>query len=53
MKAIAVNEFKARCLAILEDVARTGESVVVSKHGRVQVSSIGPLASRLHVRASG
>ncbi len=34
MKAIAVTEFKAQCLALLEDVARTGEPLVVTKRGK-------------------
>lgn len=31
---IEASELKARCLAILDEVGRTGESVVISKHGR-------------------
>ena len=34
MKSIAITEFKAHCLALLEDVARTGEPVVVTKRGK-------------------
>jgi prevent-host-death family protein len=34
MKSIAVTEFKAQCLALLEDVARTGEPLVVTKRGK-------------------
>lgn len=34
MKSIAVTEFKARCLSLLEDVARTGEPLVVTKRGK-------------------
>lgn len=34
MKPVAVTEFKARCLSLLEDVARTGESLVVTKRGK-------------------
>jgi prevent-host-death family protein len=34
MKSIAVTEFKARCLALLEDIARTGEPVLVTKRGK-------------------
>lgn len=33
-KEIPAGEFKARCLAILDDVAETGEEVVVTKRGR-------------------
>jgi prevent-host-death family protein len=34
MKSIAITEFKAQCLALLEDVARTGEPLVVTKRGK-------------------
>jgi prevent-host-death family protein len=31
---VAAGEFKARCLAILDDVQRTRQSVVVTKRGK-------------------
>jgi prevent-host-death family protein len=31
---IGAAEFKARCLAILDRVQRTGKPVIVTKHGR-------------------
>ena len=34
MVSLSASEFKARCLAVLADVARTGESVTVLKRGR-------------------
>jgi prevent-host-death family protein len=34
MKSIAVTEFKARCLALLEDIARTGEPLTITKRGK-------------------
>jgi len=34
MKSVAVTEFKAHCLSLLEDVARTGEPLVVTKRGK-------------------
>jgi prevent-host-death family protein len=34
MKSVAVSEFKSRCLSLLEDVARTGEPLLVTKRGR-------------------
>ena len=34
MKPVAVTEFKARCLSMLEDVARTGKSLVITKRGK-------------------
>jgi prevent-host-death family protein len=34
MKTVPVTEFKARCLSLLEDVARTGHPLLVTKHGK-------------------
>jgi prevent-host-death family protein len=34
MKTLKASEFKARCLAILNEVASTGERVTVVKRGR-------------------
>ena len=33
-KTVPAGEFKARCLALLDRVARTGEPLVVTKRGR-------------------
>lgn len=34
MKSVAISIFKARCLALLEDVARTGKPLLVTKRGK-------------------
>ncbi len=34
MKKMPAGEFKARCLAVMEEVYRTKEAVVVTKRGR-------------------
>ena len=34
MKSVAISTFKARCLALLEDVARTGKPLLVTKRGK-------------------
>jgi prevent-host-death family protein len=34
MKTIAVSQFKAHCLALLDDVARTGRPLLVVKRGK-------------------
>lgn len=34
MKTVAVTVFKAQCLALLETVARTGETLIVTKRGK-------------------
>ena len=44
METINASDFKARCLAILDRVAATGERVVILKRGR-PVAELGP-ASR-------
>lgn len=48
MKSVAVTEFKAHCLALLEDVARTGEPLVVTKRGKplARVVASGESGSR-------
>ena len=32
-KTIKASEFKAKCLALMDEVARTGERVVITKNG--------------------
>lgn len=34
MQTIQASEFKAKCLALMDDVARSGETLVVTKNGR-------------------
>lgn len=34
MQTIQASKFKARCLALMDQVARTGETIVVTKNGR-------------------
>lgn len=34
MQTIQASEFKAKCLALMDDVARSGEILVVTKNGR-------------------
>jgi prevent-host-death family protein len=33
-KEITATQFKARCLRLLDEVAETGETLVITKHGR-------------------
>jgi prevent-host-death family protein len=33
-KTVAAGKFKAECLALLDSVAATGQSYIVTKHGR-------------------
>jgi len=34
MRRIKASEFKARCLKLMDEVAETGESIVITKNGR-------------------
>jgi prevent-host-death family protein len=45
MKTMSATEFKAKCLAILDEVAETGEVLTVLKHGR-PVAQVVPPAPR-------
>jgi prevent-host-death family protein len=34
MRTMAAGEFKAKCLAVMDEVAATGESVLITKRGK-------------------
>ena len=34
MKTVPAAEFKARCLALMDQVHETGQSLVITKHGK-------------------
>ena len=34
MKTIKASEFKAKCLGLMDQVARTGETILVTKNGK-------------------
>jgi prevent-host-death family protein len=40
MKQIPAGEFKARCLAIMDQVLQSGEPVLVTKHGKPVVKLV-------------
>lgn len=44
MNTMQASEFKAKCLALMDEIARTGEPLVVTKHGKpvVQVTAYRP-----------
>jgi prevent-host-death family protein len=44
MKSMSASHFKARCLAVLDEVERTGESVLILKRGR-PVARLGSAAA--------
>jgi prevent-host-death family protein len=43
MREINASEFKAKCLAILDEVAQTGQSVTILKRGRPIAQLIPPV----------
>ncbi len=48
-RAITATQFKAKCLGLLDEVAATGEDLIVTKHGHpvARVVAIVPPASLL------
>jgi prevent-host-death family protein len=45
MKPIKASEFKAKCLKLMDQVAETGEILVITKNGR-PVAQLGPVQSK-------
>lgn len=43
MKTVSATEFKAKCLAILDEVNRTGEPVTVLKRGKPVAQLLPPV----------
>lgn len=44
-RQIAAGDFKARCLGLLDDVARTGAELIVTKRGKA-VAKVVPVQPR-------
>jgi prevent-host-death family protein len=42
MEEIAISEFKAKCLAILEEVRKTGRPIRVTRHGKPVADVVSP-----------
>ncbi len=42
MKTIKAGEFKAKCLRLMDEVAETGESIVITKNG-IPVARLAPV----------
>ena len=42
MKTMAAGEFKAKCLAIMDEVERRRETIVITKNGK-PVAQLGPV----------
>ena len=45
-RMIKASEFKAKCLAIMDEVERTGEGVVITKNGKPVAELVPHRASR-------
>jgi prevent-host-death family protein len=50
-REITATQFKARCLRLLDEVAETGETLIVTKHGR-PVAQVEPPARPDDLRGS-
>lgn len=50
-REITATQFKAHCLRLLDEVAETGETLVVTKHGR-PVARVSPPALAADLRGS-
>lgn len=46
MESIAISEFKATCLAVLERVRTTGQSVLVTRRGEPVAEIVPPPAAK-------
>ncbi|HVL91198.1 MAG TPA: type II toxin-antitoxin system Phd/YefM family antitoxin [Actinomycetota bacterium] len=44
-RIVAATDFKQHCLALLDDVSRSGRAIVVTKHGR-PVARLVPVEDR-------
>ena len=51
IRTISASEFKAKCLAMLDDVAATGEEIVITKHGHA-VAQLSPATAPASLRDS-
>ncbi|HXM86731.1 MAG TPA: type II toxin-antitoxin system prevent-host-death family antitoxin [Solirubrobacteraceae bacterium] len=50
-RTVSASQFKAKCLAMLDEVAATGEELVVTKHGRA-VARVSAAAQPRSLRGS-
>ena len=50
-RTVSASQFKAKCLAMLDEVAATGEELVVTKHGRA-VARVSAAAQPQSLRGS-
>jgi prevent-host-death family protein len=51
MRTIAAGQFKAQCLRLLDEVAETGETIVVTKRGKA-VAKLEPVGEPPSLKGS-
>lgn len=51
VRTVSASEFKAKCLAMLDEVAATGEEVVITKRGRA-VAHLSAVSAPASLRGS-
>lgn len=51
LRTISASQFKAQCLAMLDEVAATGEEIVVTKRGQA-VARVAPVSEPASLRGS-
>lgn len=44
-RTIVAGEFKAKCLALMDEVARTGEEIIITKRGK-PIARLEPVSRR-------
>ena len=44
-RTMKASEFKARCLALMDEVAESGEEIIITKHGKA-VARLAPCEDR-------
>jgi prevent-host-death family protein len=47
---IKASEFKAKCLALMDEVARTGDRVIITKNGKAVAELVPHLSPRRSIR---
>ena len=52
VRTVAAGVFKAKCLALLDEIARTGVPVIITKRGK-PVARVGPIQETPPVRLKG
>jgi prevent-host-death family protein len=45
-RVVSATEFKAKCLALLDEIGHTGGTITVTKRGR-PMATVGPVRTRL------